>query len=127
MVVNGQTVAQALHTTGSPSKIALLADRTRLRANRNDLCYVMVELQDAAGKPVADGVQEIFFTAKGEGELAAVGNANPHEMASFRQPHRRAFHGRCLAILRPTGKRGTITLEARGEGLRSAAVTIEVG
>jgi beta-galactosidase len=55
-----------------------------------------------------------------------VGSANPHEMASYHQPHRNTFHGRCLAILRPTGEKGAITLEARGDNLRSGNITIDV-
>ena len=126
-VVNGKTVEQVFRTTGNPSKIVLRADRARILANRNDLSYVMAELQDEAGNPIEDGVEEIHFTVKGAGELAAVGSANPREMASFRLPQRQTFHGRCLAILRPAGAEGTITLEAQGENLRSDSITINVG
>ena len=125
-IVNGKAVEQVLHTTGNPSQLALRADRTHIRASRNDLSYVMIELQDNAGNAIEDGVAEIHFSVKGQGELAAVGSANPHEMASYHLPHRRTFHGRCLAILRPTGEKGSITLEARGENLGSGAVTIDV-
>ncbi len=125
--VNGKLVEQQLHTTGNPSRIILRADRTHLRADRNDLSYVMAELQDDAGQAIEDGVAEIHFSLSGQGELAAVGNANPHEMASFHQPSRKTFHGRCLAILRPVATRGTMTLEARGENLRPASITIDVG
>ncbi|HEY0796768.1 MAG TPA: glycoside hydrolase family 2 TIM barrel-domain containing protein, partial [Acidisarcina sp.] len=126
-IVNGKVAEQVLRTTGNPSKIALRADRTHIRASRNDLSYVMVELQDNAGHAIEDGVADIHFSVKGQGELAAVGNANPHEMASYHQPSRKTFHGRCLAILRPMGEKGSITLEARGENLSSASVTIDVG
>ena len=125
--VNGKVVEQVFRTTGNPSKIDLRADRTQIKASRNDLSYVMVELQDDAGNPIEDGVAEIYFSVKGQGEIAAVGSANPHEMASYHQPHRRTFHGRCLAILRPTGGKGSITLEAHGAGLASATTTIDVG
>jgi beta-galactosidase len=125
-IVNGKLVEQVLRTTGNPSRIMLHADRAHIRTSRNDLSYVMAELQDDAGNPIEDGVAEIQFSVKGPGELAAVGSANPHEMASYRQSHRRTFHGRCLAILRPTGEKGTITLEARGDNLRSADITIDV-
>jgi beta-galactosidase len=125
-VVNGKPVEQVLRTTGAPSKIVLHADRARIRASRNDLSYVMAELQDDAGNPIEDGVEEIHFAVKGEGELAAVGSANPREMASFQLPRRHTFHGRCLAILRPTGGRGTITLEARGGNLSSGVISIDV-
>ena len=125
-LVKGKLVEQVLRTTGDPSRIVLHADRAQIRTDRNDLAYIMAELQDDAGNPIEDGVAEVHFSAKGQGELAAVGSANPHEMASFHQPHRRTFHGRCLAILRPTGEKGTITLEARADGLRSSTVTINV-
>ena len=126
-MVDGKLVEQVLRTTGNPSRIALRADRAHIRTSRNDLSYVMAELQDDAGNPIEDGVAEIQFSVKGQGELAAVGSANPHDMASYHQPHRRTFHGRCLAILRPTGEKGTITLEARGDNLRTGVITIDVG
>ena len=125
-IVNGKSVEQVLRTTGNPSRIALRADRAHIRASRNDLSYIMAELQDDAANPIEDGVAEIHFSVKGQGELAAVGSANPHEMASYHQPHRRTFHGRCLAILRPIGGKGSITLEARGDNLRSGLITIDV-
>lgn len=126
-VVNGKPVERVFRTTGNPSQIVLKADRAHIRSSRNDLAYVMAELQDDAGNPIEDGVAEIQFSVKGQGELAAVGSGNPHEMASYRQPRRKTFHGRCLAILRPTGEGGAITLEARGDNLRSASVTVAVG
>ena len=101
------------------------ADRAHIRTSRNDLSYIMAELQDDAGNPIEDGVAEIQFSVKGQGELAAVGSANPHDMASYHKPHRMTFQGRCLAILRPSGERGTITLEARGDNLRSGNITID--
>jgi beta-galactosidase len=125
-IVDGKLVEQVFRTTGNPTRIVLHADREHIRSSRNDLSYVTAELQDDAGNPIEDGVAEIQFSIKGPGELAAVGNANPHEMASYRQPHRNTFHGRCLAILRPTGDKGSITLEARGANLRSANVTIHI-
>ena len=124
--VNGKLVEQVLRTTGNPSRIVLRADRARIRTSRNDLSYVMAELQDDAGNPIEDGVAEIQFSVKGQGELAAVGSANPHEMASYHQQSRRTFHGRCLAILRPTGEKGIITLEARGDNLRSGSISVDV-
>jgi len=125
-MVNGKLVEQVLRTTGNPSRIVLRADRTHIQTNRNDLCYVMAELQDDAGNPIEDGVAGIQFSVKGQGELVAVGSANPHEMASYHLPHRMTFHGRCLAILRPTGEKGTITLEALGDNLHSGNISISV-
>ena len=68
---------------------------------------------------------EIDFHVEGAGELAAVGNANPKDVASFREPTCRTYRGRCLAILRPFGREGTITLQAKADGLLSASAVVK--
>ena len=57
---------------------------------------------------------------------AGVGSADPRDAASFRRPTRRTFHGRCLAVLRPTGPRGAATLRASADGLSQATVRLEI-
>jgi beta-galactosidase len=106
-----------LKTTGRSAKIRLTADRTDLKASRMDLSYVTVEVLDENGLIVPDANVSIQFSISGEGELAAVENGNPNDMKSFRSPKVNSFRGRCLAILRPNGKPGNITLNATSEGL----------
>src|ERR1017187_8608255 len=95
------------------------------RATRNDLAFVTVELLDAAGTPVPDGVRTIDFQIEGVGELAAAGSANPKDVTSFRQPTARTFRAKCMAILRPLGHAGTITLRATSAGLEPATVVVK--
>jgi len=124
---DGNPIAElSFKTTGSPYRITLHADRSDLKRDRNDLSYVMVHIEDKEGNEVPDAVAEVRFDVGGAGELAAVGNANPKEMASFRRPRRRTFHGKCLAIVRPTGTHGVITVQARSEGLLPASTQIRV-
>ena len=86
----------------------------------------MVTVVDAAGRPVPDAVVPVTFSVEGEGEVAAVGNANPKDIASWRQPKRETFHGACVAIVRPKGKAGVVTLRAESPGLLSATAKLEV-
>ena len=111
-------------TTGKPSRVVLAGDRPELRASRDDLAYVMVTVVDDAGRTVPDATIPVSFSVRGAGELAAVGNANPKDVASFRQPRRSTFHGACLAILRPAGGSGSITLNAEAPGLEAASITL---
>ena len=60
----------------------------------------------------------------GPGELAAVGSGAPNVMESFRQPRHTAYHGRCLAILRPLGTAGKLTLRAEADGLKPATIAV---
>ena len=126
-LIDGRVVAETkLETTGAPQHIKLTADRTRIKADRNDLSYVTVEVLDAQGRRVPNAEIPIHFTVDGVGELAAQASAVPNEPASFQAPVCKTFQGRCLAILRPTGQTGPITLRAEGEGLKSTEVKILV-
>jgi beta-galactosidase len=124
---NGKKVAtKVLRTAGPAKKVRLTVDRSTIRADRNDLAYVTVEITDASGNPLSDATDLVRFTLNGPGELAGVGSGAPNVMESFRQPRHTAFHGRCLAILRPLGAAGKLALRAEADGLSAAEVTVRV-
>ncbi len=108
--------SKILKTTGKPAKIRLTADRSEIKASRNDLSYVTVEVTDEDGNLVPDANVPIQFSISGDGELAAVENGNPNDMKSFRTPECKTFKGKCLVILRPSGTAGTISLTAKADG-----------
>ena len=124
---NGKIVAtKILRTVGPAKKVRLTVDRSTIRADRNDLAYVTVEITDASGNLLPDATNLVHFTLTGPGELAAVGSGAPNVMESFRQPQHTAWHGRCLAILRPLGAAGKLALRAEADGLSAAEVTVRV-
>ncbi len=114
-----------LHTATAPVKIKLTADRRQIKANGEDLSYITVELLDANGHRNTTAENEVHFTIQGDGIIAGVGNANPISLESYQQPHRKAWQGRCLAVIKGGGKGGTITLTASSEGLPGSTITIE--
>ncbi|MGH2566674.1 MAG: hypothetical protein ACRDE5_19290, partial [Ginsengibacter sp.] len=114
-----------LQTAGKATKIKLTADRNIIRTSRNDLSYVTAEILDTNGQLVPDAVLPLHFDIKGVGEIIATANANPSDMESFQQPQHKTFRGKCLIIVRPNGKGGTIKLNATGEGLKMGEVAIE--
>ena len=124
-LINGKAVAKTtLKTASEPHEIRLTADRSTLRADRNDLSYVTVEVVDQRGTVVPNAEVPIHFTVTGTGELAAVGSPAPNDAASFRLPLRKTYQGRALAILQPTGDAGIITLKAEADGLKPATIEI---
>jgi len=120
-----ETASQTLITAGNPESIRLTADRSEIKADHNDLAYVMAEVVDANGNiiPWADDIT-INFEISGTGKLAGVGNGNPTDMSSFQQPRKKTFHGICLAIIRPEATPGKISLRASAEGLKEAILVI---
>ena len=117
--------SKILKTTGKPVQIRLTADRSEIKANRNDLAYLTVEVTDEAGNLVPDAELPVHFTISGTGELAAVENGNPKDLKSFRQPKVNSFKGKCLVILRPSGVPGEIKLKAESAGLAGAELIVE--
>ena len=123
----GQPIAeQTLTTTGKPAKIRLVADRSSVRRDRNDLSYVKAEIVDDKGNLIPDAVAPVSFTVSGAGDLLAAGSANPKDVASFRSKSPSTFHGRCLAIVQPRGKAGKVTVRAQAPGLESGMIQLDV-
>jgi beta-galactosidase len=123
-----ETGTTTLKTLGKPAAIRLVADRSSIKASRNDLSYVMAEIIDSEGNvlPNADNIS-VNFELTGNAEIAGVGSGNPADMASFQQPQRRTWHGRCLAIVRPkTTKPEKVSLKASVEGLSSGSIEISM-
>src|SRR4029453_4608297 len=111
---------RVLETVGVAAALRLKVDRPRIAASRNDLAHVTVEVVDATGRLLPDPVNSLRASLTGAIELAAFGNANPRGVASFRQPVAKTWHGRALAIVRPTGRMGTATIKVEAEGLKRA-------
>jgi beta-galactosidase len=126
-IKNGEELTtKVLRTVGPAKQVRLTADRATIRADRNDLAYVTVEITDASGNVLPDASNLVHFKLTGPGELAAVGSAAPNVPESFRQPQHTAFQGRCLAILRPQGPAGELTLRAEADGLAVGEVTVHI-
>ena len=116
-----------LKTVGKPFAIRLVADRSEIKSEKVDLSYVSVEVVDEAGNvvPYADDL-EVQFELIGQGELAGVGNSNFTDVSSMQQPSKKVFHGRALAIIKSTGKKGKAVLTVKAEGLKSDKVEINI-
>jgi len=126
---NGIEVAsKELRTTGAPAKIKLTADRSKIKADRNDLSYVKVEIADAQGNAIPNANVPVTFTVSGVGEIAGSGNACPTDMESFNNSICKTYFGQALVILRPLKdmKTGTITLKAEANGLITGEINITV-
>jgi beta-galactosidase len=121
----GKIVAKAvLATTGAPRALRLTADRARIRADRNDLAYVTVEMCDKDGRPVPDAADSVRFAVEGPAEIVAVANADPKTTAPFRGHEHRLWRGRALVVLRPKGPVGEMVLHAIADGMKPGKVAV---
>jgi beta-galactosidase len=122
---NNIVAAYELRTAGKPSKIALKADHPNLTAEWDDLAYIEATVVDHEGILVPDAADLISFKVAGPGSIAAVDNGDNSSHESFHADHRRAYQGRCFAIIK-ANEAGNITVQATGDGLASASTKIRV-
>jgi len=113
-----------LRTAGEPARVRLTADRTRLRANGQDLAFVTVEAVDANGQPHPHAEHPVSFSLQGPGTIAAVGSGDMTSEEPYQGNRRKLFHGKALVIVRAQRTAGAVTLTASAPGLKE--VTIEM-
>jgi beta-galactosidase len=122
----GRVVAQSeLTTTGAASKLRLIADRTTINADGEDLSYVTVEAVDAKGRADQNANQEVEFEISGAGSIAAVGNGDAQDPDSYHSNQRKLYQGRALVVIRSSRQAGRINLTAKSAGLSAASLTID--
>ena len=130
----GQKLASdELRTAGKPAKIRLAVDRPALTPAWDDLAYVEALLVDENNVPVPTAADTVSFTCSQPGIIAAVDNGNNASHEPFHDSSRRAYQGRCFALVRAklnapgsNAARDHFTVEASAPGLASSSVSIQV-
>jgi beta-galactosidase len=119
---DGREVARdVMRTAGAPARVHVLADRTTIAADGDDLSFITVRVEDKDGNlcPTADNL--LNFQVSDAGRIAAVDNGNAATVEPFQADYRRAFNGLALLVVRSNANHpGTIDVAASAEGLVSA-------
>ena len=98
----GETV---LRTAGEPAQVRLTADRSGLRADGQDLSFILVEALDKNGRPHPNAEHEITFRLTGPGTIAAVGNGDLTSEELYVGEKRKLFQGTALVVVRSSPRR----------------------
>ena len=120
-----QVAENVLTTAGQPTALRVKADRTILQADDQDLSFITVEAVDAKGLPDLRADQEIQFEITGPGTIAAVGNGDGRDAASYQTNRRKLFDGRALVVIRSSRQAGTIKVTARSTVLGDGSLTLD--
>lgn len=83
---NGKEIIKTqVETTGNASAIQLIADRSAIKADGEDVSVVTVKINDAKGLNVPIANDEVTFSIEGPGKIIGVGNGDPasHEPDRF--------------------------------------------
>lgn len=120
-----EVAESVLTTAGKPASLRLTPDRAVVQADGEDLSFVVVEAVDAEGRLEAHADQEVEFSLTGPGVIAAVGNGDGEDPASYQGDKRKLFQGRALVVVRTSRQSGPITVTARTAGLSDGSATVQ--
>ncbi|MCR4602119.1 MAG: DUF4982 domain-containing protein [Prevotella sp.] len=114
---------EVIHTAGAPAQLRATVDRPSMHAIRSDVAHVTVEVLDKDGNicPITDNLVRFKVTG---GRLLGVENGNMTDLGSVLASERKAWSGKCLAII-AADRPGTITVTAESDGLKTSTVTFQ--
>ncbi|HWK22597.1 MAG TPA: glycoside hydrolase family 2 TIM barrel-domain containing protein, partial [Ureibacillus sp.] len=115
-----------LTTAGMPAKLHLHSDSTTLKADKQDIAHVEVNILDVDHLLVYEANNQIDCDIEGPGEIIGLECSNPTSHQNYKETNRKAYHGKLLIYVRATDQPGTITLKVSSDGLESSSVVIEV-
>lgn len=119
-----EVTSKEIKTAGAPSKINVIADRTEIDADGNDLSFITVRVEDAEGNLCPNAANLVQFSIEGAGVIEAVGNGDQTSLTSFKGKEMNAFSGLCMVIIRSTEKAGKITVTAKSSNLKAGIVAV---
>lgn len=100
-------------TAGEAAALKLSADRTRLSADGDDLCFVTVSLVDKDGNEIPTADDNLTFEVTGAGHYRAACNGDATSLQPFTKPEMRLFSGKLVVVVQASDSPGTIILNVK--------------
>ncbi len=115
-----------LVTAGEAVEVALIAEKSEMKADGHDVICVGIELRDKEGVVVPDASVPLRVTVEGSGVLAGFGSANPITDDDYTDEFTVSYRGRAMAIIRSGYESGSMCVEVSAEGMATVKVELAV-
>ena len=120
-----EAATEEVRTAGKPDHIKLVADRTTLTANGQDLAFVTARVEDAQGNLCPTATNQLQFAISGAGRFRAAANGDATSLELFHEPQMKAFQGMLVAVVETTDKAGDVQLKVSSKGLKSGVLRLK--
>ena len=121
---DGQQLLFSLKTESQLVRIAISADAKTIRADGQDVAIVEVVLKDKNNNTSFMATDRIEFEVAGEGKIIGTDNGDAACLDNMKLPLRKAFQGRCIAVIQSNGNKGKIRISAKVYGIPGASIEI---
>jgi beta-galactosidase len=120
-----EVATQAVHTAGPAARVRLVPDAAAVSPAWNDVVFVRAFIEDTNGVVVPLANDLVKFSVSGPGTLLAVDNGDCMSTELFQATQRKAYAGRCVAMIRATASQGEIIVTAEAAELKSDSITLK--
>jgi len=112
----------SLETTGRAARLTALPEKTALKADGRDLCYIDIAVTDEDGRRVDGSKHEIKCEVEG-GRLLCIFSADPANEDDYTTDTCHAFDGRAIAVVSASDK-GTVRIKVIGDTLTDGETSV---
>lgn len=105
--------------------LRIAPEQTQIRADRQALLYVPIELCDKNGIVQSAEDQQITISVSGAAELVGLCSSECFTEESYAGNSFKSHYGRVLAVLRATGETGDVQIHARSNKGLTASATVK--
>ena len=122
----GEVVADDQVTTaGEAATTTLTAEKKVVASGGQSLAFVDVDVVDTHGVTVPDAADRLHVDVQG-GRLVGLDNGRQESADNYKADSMPAFNGKLLAIVRPDGNPGPVSVTVTGDGLEPRTTTVHV-
>ena len=123
-VAGGQDVS--ITTAGEPAQLRLTPDRRTIKADGQDLAFIIVEVIDGKGNICPNASIPLTATVKGAAQFLAFASADLKDTEPYTSAYVKTWKGRALLAVRSSQKAGSTLVKIEGQGLSKKATTIQL-
>ena len=116
----------SLSSGDSGIHLRAVPEKSVLKANGTNLCYLPIEFVDGTDRLLPAIEQSVEVLVEGAVSLIGMGSALYKTNESFLQNHYRAYRGRVLAVLKAGNKSGKATVIVKSAGVEPVTIYLEV-
>ena len=102
-----------LCTAGEPAKLRLTADKTNLKADGQDLSFIIIEVLDKAGNVCPEASIACEVNVSGQGRLLAAASADLKDTEPSTSAKVTTWKGRAMIVVRSSKKKGKINVSVK--------------
>jgi beta-galactosidase len=114
-----------VRTAGNPNSLELKVNKSLLKPDGNDLCYVTVRCIDKNGNLCPLDSREVSVNVTGAGKLEGIANGDPTCLESFKGDRMKLFGGELTCIVRSDGTEGYIQVNATASKVKKGSIALK--